>query len=220
VRVSVFQPRLDNVATEEMTAAELREWRAGVIPIAEEALSGEAHFGPSEEACRWCPAAGQCRAQLEWATARDFGAEPDALSLEEIAEALEMLPAVKSWAAAIEKAALDLAYTDQKQIPGFKVVMSGGRRQVLDTPTAIERLTALGLDADEVSKRSLRGIGELEQLLRTVLPKVGRRNPRLEDALGSLVSKSEGRPSLVPESDSRPAASPTSEAVKEFSDEQ
>lgn len=215
VRCTVYQPRLSSTSTEEMTAAELRAWRDGLLPVAALALSDDAPFGPSETACRWCPASGQCRAQMEWATERDFGRPPDLLSLDELGEALFTLPAVRSWASAVELTALDLAYSKQKPIPGWKVVLSGGKRVILDGAAAIKVLLSRGFTEEEVSKTSVRGIGELEILIKT-LPKVGRRNAKLEDVLGELVTKTEGKPALVPEDDKRPAVSPATEAGKDF----
>lgn len=216
VRVTVYQPRLDSTSTEELSAVDLRSWRDSILPIAEAALGDDAEFGPSETACRWCPAAGQCRAQLEWATNADFGIDPDLLSLAELAAALSLMPAVKAWAASLEETALRLAYSEQKAIPGWKVVLSGGKRVVTDAAAAIKTLVGLGFTEEEVSKTSLRGIGELETLIKG-LPKIGKRAQKLEDALGPLVSKTEGKPALVPEDDKRAAVDPDSAAVKEFS---
>lgn len=73
VRYVVFQPRIAHVDSEEITATELRAWRDSLIPVAEQALGPDAPFGPSEEACRWCPASGQCKAQLEYFVREAFG---------------------------------------------------------------------------------------------------------------------------------------------------
>lgn len=215
VRVTVYQPRLDSTSTEELSVADLREWRSSILPIAQEALTTGAHFGPSETTCRWCPAAGQCRAQLEWATNRDFGEKPDLLSMDEISEALALRPSVLAWASAVEETALRLAYSEQKSIPGWKVVLSGGKRVVTDATAAIKVLVGKGFTEEEVSKTSIRGIGELETLLKG-LPKIGRRNQKLEDVLGPLVGSTPGRPSLVPEGDNRAAIEPNTEAQREF----
>ena len=208
VRVTVFQPRLDHCESEEIKVAELVEWRDSLIPIAEQALGHDAPFGPSDTACRWCPASGQCAAQLEYATALDFGVAPEMLTEYDLADALERIPAIEAWCAAVRNLALDLAYSRGKNIPGYKVVMSGGKRYVKDPDGALAALTAMGYSLDQVTKRNIIGIGELEKLLKG----------DFELAVGPFIEKSTGSPSLVTVDDRRPAIDPDNEAAKEFSE--
>lgn len=209
VRMSIFQPRLNSTSTAEMPAAELLAWREEIRPIAEEALAGSYTFGPSESACRFCPAAGYCKAQLEAATAADFGADLDLATPEDIAEALQLLPFVKSWAEQVEKVALDMAYSQGRSIPGYKVVRSGGRRFFTDVEAAVEAFEANGLYRDQVlTPGKIKGFGDLEKL-------AGGRK-RFDEIVGQYVSKSEGRESLVPEGDKRPSITPNSDAAKDF----
>jgi hypothetical protein len=198
---------MDNVGTEEIAADDLRAWRDSLLPIAESALGDDAPFGPSEDACRWCPAAGQCRAQLEWATSLDFGTDPDALSNEDIADALERIPAIIQWCEAVKVIALDKAYSKHESIPGWKVVRSGGRRSIPDSEGAIEALLSVGHDLNEISTRKIKGIGELEKLLG---------KPEFVRVLEPFVIKGTGSPAIVPEEDGRPAINPNTEAAKEF----
>jgi hypothetical protein len=213
VRCTVHQPRLNSTSTEELTAAELRAWRDSLIPIAEEALAPGAHFGPSETACRWCPAAGECRARVEFMTAQDFAVEPDLLDGDELAELLPRLASIREWCDAVANSALDRAYSRGEHIPGYKVVRSGGQRYVTDPDKAAERLAELGMDEDAVWSRKLKGIGDLEKLV-----KAHGEYKKLEDALGELVGRTPGKPALAPEDDNRPAIDPDGEAVKEFSE--
>lgn len=210
VRWTVFQPRMDHTLTEETTPEELRKWRSRILPIAEAALGPDAPFGPSEEACRWCPASGRCRAQLESVFSEPLE-NPELLTPEDFAKWLADLPRIQEWVKAFEAAALDLAYSKGEPIPGYKVVRSGGQRGVRDHPKAIEILVAEGYEPAEVSTTKAKGIGELEKLL-------GKEDLKrlLEDT--GVITKSDGREALVPESDSRPAISPAGEAAKDFSD--
>jgi hypothetical protein len=222
VRWTVYQPRINSTSTEEGTPAELLAWRDQIVPIALAALEDTGEFGPSEQACRWCPLAGQCRAQVAWATARDFAVEPATLSPQEISEALEMLPAVKAWAAALEVTALAKAYSENIDLPGWKVVISGGQRVITDPALAQETLGSLGFTEDQLVTRKMKGLGDLESLLKT-LPKVkpdGATRTRFQvlgDVLpDGVLGRTEGKPSLVHASDPRPAANPNNEAQKEF----
>jgi hypothetical protein len=206
VRLHIFQPRLGHVSTEELTSNELRGWRDSIIPTAELALGPDAPFGPSDEACRWCPVSGQCRAQMEHSVQGDF-APAELLDEVELADALERIPAIEKWCAAVKDYCLDLVYSKGKTIPGFKVVMSGGRRSITDPEGALEALTSIGYDKDEVSTRKMRGIGDLEKLL----------GGDFDVAVGPFITRGPGSPSLVPESDRRAAVNPEAQAAQEFS---
>jgi hypothetical protein len=209
VRLTVFQVRLDHIVWEELTAIELRAWRDSIIPIAEVALGPDAPFGPSEEACRWCPASGQCVAQMEYATLRDFGVKPDVMGDDELAEALDQIPLIKAWCAAVEDYALNRAYSEGKPIPGYKVVMSGGKRSVTDPAGLISNALKLGYKTEDVAVIKTRGIGELEKTLKKDFDVVA----------APYITKGTGSPSLVPESDKRDAINPEGQAAVDFETE-
>lgn len=209
IRITVFQPRIGDghASTEILTPDELEAWREEIRPIAAEALTDDAHFDPSWEACRFCPASGRCKAQAQFIFETDFEQDPELLSPEDMAAALDKLPVIREWLKAFEEAALSTAYSEGKQIPGYKVVLSGGRRSVTDPKGAEKALRKAGYTDDQFLKRSLVGIGEFEKLLG---------KEKFNSILGDFVRKSEGKPALVPESDKRSAASPNAEAAREF----
>lgn len=211
VRITVHQPRLDHILTDEMTPDALRAWRTQIIPIAEEALGPDAHFGPSETACRWCPASGRCRAQLEKVFSEPFEL-PEVLTPEEAAATLSRLPEVREWLKAFEEAALSMAYSEGQAIPGYKVVLSGGKRAVRDNDKALATLAEAGYDPEEVGVWKTKTLGDLEKLLGK-----DRFRELLEDT--GIVTKGEGQPSLVLESDKRPSITPNNEAAKVFDTE-
>ena len=208
VNMTIFQPRIGNTSRWWLTPEQLRTWRTEtVIPAAKEALGENAHFGPSPDACRWCPIAGECRARMEKVTAEDFAADPDLLSPEEIGDVLARLPEIRAWCDAVANFALDAAYSKGVPIPGWKVVMSGGRRGISDHAAAIQTLIDAGYTAEQVARFSSKPLGELEKL-------VGK--DELPELLGDLLVKSPGSPSLVKESDRRAAIQPNTEAAKDF----
>lgn len=215
VRITVHQPRIGRngyVATEEITPEDLREWRSSILPVAEEALGPDAHFQPSEDACRWCPASGRCQAQIDEVFSVPFDEKPKLMTPEQMGEVRPKVKMIENWLNAFEEASLHTAYSEGKAIPGYKVVLSGGRRYVADHETAEAKLINAGYDRDEImTPRKVKGIGDLESLLgeedfERILVKPG------------VVKKSEGKPALVPESDKRPAINPDSEAQKAFSE--
>lgn len=216
VRCTVFQPRRDSVSTEELTAEELRHWRDSIIPIAEDALSGSDVFGPSQEACRFCPAAGDCKARMEAAAAEDFATDPDLLTPEEVGDLLTRLPEVRAWLSDFETAAMRRMYDERQHIPGWKVVYSGGRRSVVDPEAARKALLAAGYTEDMYLKppaeRALKTLGDLEKLC-------GRDSFRelLEEP--GYVAKPLGSPTIVPEADPRPVIDPNAAAAADFQEE-
>jgi hypothetical protein len=206
VCVQIYQPRRNHVDTYCLSAAELRAWRDSVIPIAEAALQGGAEFGPSEEACRWCPVAGECSARARFVATRDFG-EPTLLDPEQLAEAVAQIPNIRRWCQQVEERALTKAYQDGVTIPGFKVVRSNGRRQIKDDALAIQTLIDNGFKAEQVANFSVKAFGDLERLL----PK-----DELNLLLGDIITKTEGKPSLVPLDDKREPINALEEESKVF----
>lgn len=207
VRITVHQPRLDNVLTEVITAEDLRRWRTEVaIPGANLALSDDAPFGPSVTACRWCPASGNCRAQLESV----FGEEqtpPETVDNDELATLLKRLPAIRDWCDAVESQAFHRAYNDGTEVPGYKVVMSGGKRSIINHTDAIEHAVSLGYSRDQVAREVARTLGEFEALM----TKKG-----FAEKMVDYIKPPVGRPSLVPADDKRPAVSSDAEAARVF----
>lgn len=210
VGMTVHQPRIGNTSHEFLEANDLREWREKVVlPAARETQHPDARFYPSESTCRWCPAAGICAVRAAHVTERDFG-NPNLLDAEGLAAAFNSLDEIRDWCAAVEKEALYQAYSEGKRLPGLKVVLSGGKRSIPDAMAAIQRLIDAGYKPEQVSRPSVKTLGDLERL-------VGR--ARLPEVLGDLLVKSPGKPALVPEDDSRPAVSPVTQAQQEFSSE-
>jgi hypothetical protein len=210
VVLTIYQPRNGGTSSETITAQELRTWRERIRPIAAEALRPDASFGPSESACRFCPVSGECKVRLEYATQLDFGTHPKLLTPEELAEAKSQLSFIRGWCDAVEETALTKAYSQGVDIPGYKVVLSGGRRYVTDPAAAIQTFIDAGYNAEQVANLNIKGIGALEKL-------VGKKDDALKKILGGLLARSDGKPALVPEDDPRPEISPSGEAAKDFS---
>lgn len=215
VRCTVYQPRLDHVSTEVLTAAELRAWRDSITPIAEEALAGSMRFGPSEKACRFCPAAGDCRARMEAAAAEDFAEDPDLLTPEDVAVLLGRLDEVKAWLRDFEAAAMRRMYAERQHIPGWKVVLSGGKRAIKDPEGAAAALAAAGFKEDDYLKppgpRALQTLGALEKLCGKA------RMTELLEAPG-YVAKGDGSPTIVREADPRDPVDAVAAATADFTD--
>jgi hypothetical protein len=212
ITTTIWQPRMNNLSEETLTRTELEAWGEDVLPIAKLALGEDAPFGPSESACRWCPISGECAPRTRWMLNQDYG-NPDLLDNEEMADAYSRIPALKSWVADIEDAALKRAYETEGSVPGYKVVRSGGRRSITNDDKAIAALLkaapGYGFEPNEVFTRKVATLGYLDKL-------VGPQE--LQQILGDLLVKSEGRLSLAPESDPRPPADAFHSAKSDFAD--
>lgn len=208
VRITVYQPRIYNTGTWEVSYDYLKRWREEVAkPAAKEALGDNPRFGPSEAACRFCPAAGICKPRADKVLAEDFGQDATVISADDLAEILQRVPEIEQFCKDIKNSALKRAYNDGEEIPGWKVVRGRGRRVIQDEAVAIQTLIDSGYAADQVSKVSVKGIGDLEKLL-------GKKE--FQTVLGDFVEKKQGNPCLVPVEDKRAAIARADEAKEDF----
>lgn len=209
VHLVVHQPRAgDEPSVWSTTVDDLLGWlESEVRPAAKVALSGEGPLVPSESACRWCPVRGVCRTRAEFTTKRDFG-PPEVLQPEEIAQILADLPQIEAWVSDIKTQSLKMVLNDGIVLPGWKAVMSGGRRAITDHEAAIQALVDAGYEEEAVARRSAKTLGQLEKL-------VGGKG-KLSAILGELVRKSEGKEVLVPQDDERPAIDSLEQAKQDF----
>lgn len=212
VKMTIHQPRLHHNETDTMTAAALRKWKDTVaVPAANVALGDSAPFAPSEEACRFCPMAGDCRARVEYMTAIDFGEDPDVMTDQEIADLVKRVKDIRRWTDDIEKEALQRAYSESKTLPGMKVVMRGARLTVADAAYAVQLLIDAGYTAEQVVNTKTKALSDLDKLVG------GRKN--LIKIAGQALKQSEGKPAVVPESDKGTPVTAESRAVEDFSTE-
>lgn len=196
VLMTIVQPRLDNISTDEMQVEELLEWAANEVkPKAELAFKGEGEFVPGEH-CRFCKVKANCRARAEEnlkLACMDFQ-KPPLLTDDEIVEVLTSIDQLMSWSKDVQEFALAKAMNENKQWPGMKLVEGRGSRKYSDENAVVEALTAAGYESDVIFKKSLNTITTLEKEL-------GKKT--FQELLGSLITKAPGKVKLVPEEDKR-----------------
>lgn len=206
VRMTIFQPRRDNVSTWELSLDELKQWaKTDLEPTAQLAAQGEGDFAAGDW-CRWCAVKNTCRARAEanLELARHEFAKPDQLTDEEIAQILAQLPQLTSWANDVQSHALAEAVDHGKQWPGFKLVAGRAVRRYADADAVAA--AAIGAGYSDIFDQKLIGITAMERLMgKTAFAEI----------LGGLVEKPEGKPTLVPASDKRPELV-RSDAATEF----
>lgn len=226
VVIGIYQPRIaGGIRHWDTTPEHIREWRETVArPAAALAMTDDAPIVPSEKACTWCPARGECEVRAKWIVGEDFGApyvdvqRPDLLDEAEMSMVLDRIPAIEAWCKDVQAAAMTRLYTLGEEIPGYKAVRSGGRRGIADDTAAIQTLIDAGYPAEDVATFKVKALGELEKVILKSQPGVKKaERVTLDDVLGDLIKKSDGSVSIVKDSDGRPAINSLSEAVKDFS---
>lgn len=210
VRVTIIQPRLDHVSTEEISLADLRDWAENwVAPAAKLAMSNtdEVHCG---DWCQFCPAKAICRerAEANLELARHDFKKPALLTDEEIGEVLRQADELQKWVADVSAYALEQALAG-KQYDGWKLVEGRSIRKYADEIKVADTLKAAGYDEALLYERKLNGITNMEKL-------VGKK--KLTELLGNLLVKPAGKPVLVPESDKREAINTTEAAKTDFAE--
>lgn len=211
VKMTIVQPRLNNISSFEMPVSELMEWAITELkPKAKLAFAGEGEF-KSGEWCRFCAVKNRCKElrnkQLELAK-YEFRTE-NLMTDDEIADVLARIPQLIEWTSSIQEYALSLAVNNGRVWPGFKLVEGISRRKWLDEDTVANAIRERFPEAseDQIYNLKLRTISEIEKTFgkKTV-------NERLSD----VIVKPQGRPTLVPNSDKRPALG-VEDAIKDFS---
>ena len=204
IRLSIFQPRRDNVDTWETTKVELLRWADEVLaPIAKLAYKGEGEFcaGPH---CQFCRVKATCRKRAEYAmelAKYDF-TDPPTLGVDEIAAILPQVDSLVSWAEDVKAWALQQALSGVTY-PGWKLVEGRSNRKYSDEMTVAAIVTKAGYDPYE---KKLLGITAMTRQL-------GKK--KFEELLGGLVIKPQGKPVLVPVSDKRPVFNTAAQDFKE-----
>ncbi len=214
IRMTIFQPRLDNISTAEISREDLLEWAETELkPKAALAWAGEGEFQPGQETCRWCKAAPTCRARAEHQLeiARYEFAQPPMLAPDEVADVLRRLPDLLSWADQVKAYAQDMAINQGVFFPGFKVVEGRSTRKYTDEAAIAKALRGEGFKNTEIYKpKELLGLTAMEKL-------VGKKH--LEELAGQYIIKPEGAPTLVPDTDKRPAINTAAQAAEDFKEE-
>ncbi len=207
IKMTIFQPRRENVSTWEITAARLKRWaEKDLKPRAVKAFNGEGEYCPGEW-CLFCKAAVKCRARAEekLKLAQSEFKLPPLLTDAEIEAVLAKLPDIKKWAEEIQEYALQAALGG-KQWQGFKLVEGRSNRKYADEEAVVKAAKAAGYH--DIYKQTLIPITEMERLM-------GKKE--FATILGGLIVKPQGKPTLVEDTDKREAIQ-VSNPKNEFSE--
>lgn len=212
VRTTIYQPRIDNISSEELTVSELREWGQWIAERAVLAADDSVTECVAGDHCDsgFCKARAVCRAYADkkLELARYEFRRPSMLTPDEIADIIQQSDKLAKWAKLVSDYALDEAVNHGAVFPGYKLVEGRSNRKYCKTEKEIETiLTENGFKAEDIYTRSLKGIGDMEKLLgKTQFAKL----------LKDCVVKPQGKPTLVPVDDKREAIGSANSAADDF----
>jgi len=196
VKMTIIQPRLDSISTDEMTVEDLIKWADEVVrPTAELAIKGEGELCVGSH-CKFCRAIAVCKAQEEYnmELAKYEFSDSLILSNEEIADVLGKVDSLVSWGTKIKEHALDQALKGI-EYPGYKVVEGRSNRKWTDEKAVGDILLEQGFVENIIYTKKLTGITNMETA-------IGKKE--VVRLLGDYIEKPPGKPTLAPESDKRP----------------
>jgi len=196
VKMSIIQPRIDNISTYEIPVGLLLGWGDAVVkPQAQKAFMGLGEFSQGEH-CRFCKAKGACefRAKENMKVIEEAEKEiKGTMSNASIGEILTKTENVEDWLKDLRAYALDQVLKGEN-IPGWKAVEGRSNRTIVDVDKAFEILEANGFDQAILYEKKPLTLTALEKV-------VGKK--KLAEAIGDYIEKPKGKPTLAKESDKR-----------------
>ena len=208
VRMTIVQPRIDNLSEFELDAADLINWAVDELqPKANEAYAG----GKQKPGnwCQFCKVKANCKALSSMCIeAQQANPDPRKISKEVMENTiLPLLSTFKTWITGVEEYSLEQALNGV-QYQGFKIVEGRSIRKITNPTAVMELLDKEGFAKESYIKPTeLRSITDLEKL-------IGKK--RFGAICAEYINKPQGKPTLVPESDKRPAFNQAADDFKDI----
>lgn len=196
IKMTIIQPRLDSISTDEMMIEELLTWAEEELkPIAKLAYEGKGDFCAGDH-CKFCRAKAICkaRANKNMELAKYDFQEPNTLDNNDIAFILSRADELIKWAADVQEYALGQALQGE-EFDGFKVVEGRSNRRWTDESKIGEILLGQGFLENVIYTKKLTGITNMEKA-------IGKKE--VTRLLGDYIIKPQGKPTLAPITDKRP----------------
>lgn len=200
IETHIYQPRINNISTDSLTAAELLMWATKTVqPIAQKAAKGKGGYKAGSH-CKFCPHAGKCRELTKTCTTyvetHGMRAAVPTLAPHEVAEVLAMEPIVTLWLKRVKDQALT-TLLEGGEVPGYKAVEGKlGNRKWSDEMKVAQALRDAGFSEADYTTISILSPAGMDKA-------IGKK--RVAELLGDLVYRAPGSPTIAPETDKRPA---------------
>ncbi len=210
VQTHIFQPRIGNISTEELSRAKLEAWGETIKPVALKAAEGKGRHVAGDH-CRWCPHAGDCPTLARTCSKvfDDNGGKTEVPCLApfQVAAILQKADMITAWLKAVKDRAL-MSLLDGQEVPGYKVVEGKqGNRKWDDDDKVYGVLLERGYKTGEVTETKLLSPSQMDKA-------IGKKV--VAELLADHVTRSPGAPTVVPASDKRPPLDRKAEAMKDF----
>ncbi|NFA43995.1 DUF2800 domain-containing protein [Clostridium botulinum] len=200
VKMTIIQPRLDSISTDEMTVEDLLKWADEVVrPTAELAIKGEGEFCTGDH-CKFCRAKAVCRARADknMELAQYEFQKPPTLDNNDIGFILSRVDELTSWATDVKEYALNQALKGE-EFDGFKVVEGRSNRKWANEKAVGDILLEQGFLENIIYTKKLTGISNIESA-------IGKKE--VNRLLGDYIVKPQGKPTLALATDKRAVFNP------------
>ena len=211
VELHIFQPRLNNISTDNLTVEALMEWAEKTVkPVAEKAIQGKGKYAPGEH-CRFCQHGGKCRALTKMCTeyleTHGLRVALPVLAPHEVADVLRMEPIVTLWLKKVKEQAMTTLMNGE-ELPGYKLVEGklGNRKWADELQVSVTLITA-GYTREDITETKLLSPSQMDKA-------IGKK--KVAELLDGLIERAPGAPTIAPITDKRPAYDRLAEAQKDF----
>ena len=198
VKMTVFQPRLDNISTYEISTEDLLEWGKEVVfDKAEQAFDGigECNYGSHCDE-GFCKAKHLCKTYTEHHTqiTKYESKHPSLMTDDELVDAYEIALSYDKWVKSLKVYILQ-ELLKGKKLPGLKLVEGRSNRTFTNENKVIKYLEERNFDRNIYITEKLASVAELEKILGKT---------KFEEILGEFILKPQGAPTVAKIEDKRP----------------
>ena len=210
VELHIFQPRLNNISTDNLMVEELMQWADKTVkPTAEKAIKGKGKYAPGEH-CRFCQHAGKCRALTKMCTeyldTHGLRVALPVLAPHEVADVLRMEPMVTLWLKKVKEQAMTTLMNGE-ELPGYKLVEGKlGNRKWKDESWVAATLGTI-YPQEVYTETRLLSPSQMDKA-------IGKK--KVAELLEEMIERAPGAPTIAPITDKRPAYDRLAEAQNDF----
>jgi hypothetical protein len=210
IRMSVYQPRINNIASFIINKDELLTWAETELKTkADLAFEGKGEYVPGDH-CQFCRGRAVCKALAEknlGLAAYEFK-DSNMLDDTEIADVLSRSKQFTNWIGAVEEYAFDQALNFGKKWPGYKLVEGRSNRKYSDPDAVANALIGANFPEETIFTKKLLALTNLEK-------EIGKQT--FNELVVPFIIKPAGKPTLAPVSDKRPEFTGVESAISDFS---
>lgn len=211
VKMTIYQPRIDNISTYEMSREDLYIWANQVLkPVAKIAFAGMGELIPGDH-CRFCKVAPVCEANAKMnlaLAAKEFDLT-GIITDEQVVKVLLKADSMEKWIKSVKAHALRMALEGYKW-PGMKIVQGRSVRKYGDTDAIVKGLVDAGYSEEKMLTKKLLAMTHLKKIVSKL---------HFEQYVDPYLIKPPGKPALVPADDKRPEWNSIEAAAADFEDE-